>query len=164
GRLVGDLTAPSESLLADEYLRKAKIEGRAETFDLKLCHVDGSRVDTRCSCFWSDTEQKIFYVIHDATEQKKLDKLKQQFYEMLARDMIEPLVSTEEAIANAVRESGDQVTEESAKDLAMIGRSVVKMKALTSELIKLQQRDFTNLSLDRGVCDLQDIVADAVSL
>src|SRR5262249_49081193 len=80
-------------LAAEEQCREARNSSDLHSFELRLKHKNGRIIDTRWTVFWSDIQKALFCVVHDITEQKNIDRLKQDFVDMVSHDLRSPLMS-----------------------------------------------------------------------
>ncbi len=93
GVKLNELVVAEESLLADEHIRKAILSTEVYTFKLKLRRGQDSVIETIWSCFLAPTQERLFCVVRDVTEEEELARMKQDFVDMISHDLRSPLTS-----------------------------------------------------------------------
>jgi len=161
GKSLHELTVSEQSLLADEYVRKAVISSQTEQFELLLKHADGRTVDTRWSCLWSTSERKLFCVVRDVTEERKIEQLKQDFTNMISHDLRSPLMAMGNALTLLKSGAKGEIPGEARQRVETSARNVDKLIVLVNDLLDFQKLKAGKMDLALAPVSLQSIINDA---
>ncbi len=159
-----DLTVAEDSLLADEHVRAAVQSSEVRQFELKLMHANGTVMDTRWSCLWSQAERKIFCVVRDVSEEKKIEQLKQDFADMISHDLRSPLMSMGNALTLLLAGVKGSIPEEALKRIDTSARNVEKLIVLVNDLLDFQKLKAGKMELVLEPVELESIIKDATGL
>src|SRR6202042_3231221 len=73
------LLRPENADRVSKMLATARSEGTKQSFETPVLHKDGRVVDILWSVRYSETERSLFCIMHDMTERKEIERLKQEF-------------------------------------------------------------------------------------
>ncbi len=62
-------------------------------FESRMRRSNNEFIDTLWSTYWSQPDKALFSVIHDITQRKELERLKEEFVAMVSHDLRTPLTS-----------------------------------------------------------------------
>jgi PAS domain S-box-containing protein len=159
-----DVAVAEDSLLADEYVRSAIQSSDVRQFELRLKCSDGSVIDTRWSCLWSQAERKIFCVVRDVTEEKKIEQLKQDFANMISHDLRSPLMAMGNSLTLLKAGAKGELPEDARKRIDLSARNVEKLIVLVNDLLDFQKLKAGKMELLLEEASLQAIIKDASDL
>jgi len=126
--LVSLLAFQSDSeFIHSEFKRIAGSLSETGKFDLKFKLKDGSTRDFQWTVACSKNDQSFSCVVHDVTQLKELERLKQQFMLMVSHDLRSPLTAL---MINFSMYSDGAKGDVSAQQLAEFERAQVSMKLL----------------------------------
>ena len=163
GKPLHTLTSTDQSLLADECLRRVRMSQETQVFELTLLARDGSRIETRWSCFWADTEQKIIAVVNDISEQKQIDRIKHDFEQVIGDELRKPLMTLRSQI-QSLRSQDFNLSDEVENEFKRVERNLEKLLALVDEFADMQQLDATTIRLEFSNCLVCELEHDALEL
>ncbi len=163
GSPMNTVAAPEQSLLADEYIRNAKAGGE-QLFELSLRKRDGETVETRWSCIWSQEDQKLFCVVHDISEEKAIEQLKQDFADMISHDLRSPLMAMSNSLSLIEAGVKGEIPEEARAGVQTSARNVEKLIALVNDLLDFQKLKAGKMQLNQQRHSLHSIVKEAAGL
>lgn len=140
-------------------------------FDIRMIRKDGSLVDIRLSAHWSAKENSFFCVAHDVTQQRDLERLKQQFMNMVTHDLRSPLTSLQLAMELMNGGLCGELPDAAQKKLMTMNRSVLWLIDLINDLLDIDKLeagqmelnlDWQNLYLifERAYNTVSDLAAD----
>lgn len=164
GKSLHDLTVVEESLLADEQVRGAVQSSQVRQFELRLKCADGRVADTRWSCLWSQAERKIFCVVRDVTEEKKIEQLKQDFANMISHDLRSPLMAMGNSFTLLKAGVKGQLPGDALKRIDLSARNVDKLIVLVNDLLDFQKLKAGKMELILQTESMQSIIRDAADL
>lgn len=137
--------------------------GEAVSIENIITRKDRSKADMAWSINWSPDRRSYFCVVHDITQQKQAERMKQELMQMASHDLRSPLCSIQ--ISLNLLESG-AAGELSEKSKKIVGRStsdVTRLIELIDDLLDLEKLQAGKMQLDMEVCDMSVVAARAVS-
>ncbi len=141
------------------------IAGSPDTvFESRIRKTDGNFIDTVWNARWSARDKSFFCIIHDITERKNAERLKQEVMAMVSHDLRSPLASigvTLELISDGV------FGELSAKGVDSVGKaeqSVAALIALINDLLDVERLEYGALAMDLQDSKLSEVVSHAVDM
>jgi PAS domain S-box-containing protein len=85
------IVAPQDMDYVEAAVKKV-VDGDGDgAFESRVVRRDGSVIDTLWSVHWSEFDQSLFCVIHDDSERKQLDRMKQEVVAMITHDLRSPV-------------------------------------------------------------------------
>lgn len=164
GQSLMDITIDEDKLLADDYLQKVFKSQEAITFDLRVSDKYGQILETQWSALWSDLEQLIFCVVRDVTEERKIDRLKQDFLDMISRDLKTPLVTMQGALGKVASGACGPLAQPVQKEINTSEKTITRLMKLVDNLLDFRRLETGKLELDLSRVDLLDIAKEAANL
>lgn len=164
GKLLIELVSPEDIHLADEHLRASKESKENVFFELKLVRKNGETVETRWSCFWSSLDESLFCVVQDITEQKRVERLKDDFVGMISHDLRSPLMSLLSSTSMLAAGARGALSAEQISEVEKVSANVEILIALVNDLLDFQKLRSGKVELDLSECDLATILKDSVEL
>ena len=164
GKQLAEITLPEDNPVVQGEFEATRLTSKQRSFELRMRRKDGAYIETRWSCFWSSTDNSLFSVINDITEQRRNERLKQEFVEMIRQELHEPLT----AMAGSLRIISDAVTEEVSGDVTRrvqsMLRNIERLIVLVNALLGSQKFTTSQMQLKLEDCDLQLLVDEAVDM
>ncbi|MCC7529677.1 MAG: PAS domain-containing sensor histidine kinase [Candidatus Melainabacteria bacterium] len=161
---ISAVTVAEQSLLAEEYVRKVIKSCTMEQFELRLLHVQGQTIDTLWSCLWSPAEKKLFCVVRDVSEEKKIEQLKQDFADMISHDLRSPLMAMGNALTLVMAGAKGDLPDAARQRIEMSARNVDKLIVLVNDLLDFQKLKAGKMELALERVPLESIINDAADL
>lgn len=164
GAPMHSLTVPEQSLLADEQFRIAMKSEKPETFELQLRSVEGKTLDTRWSCLWSQPHQKMFCVIHDISEHKRIEQMKEDFANMISHDLRSPLMAMHNSLSLIVAGVKGSISQDVQTDIRRAVANLDKLMQLVNDLLDFQKLKAGRMELAREHFDARELARDTKDL
>jgi PAS domain S-box-containing protein len=159
-----DITVGADSLAAEEYIRKACTSEQVSVFELKLARADGSYLETRWSAFWSVVEKRLFCVVHDVTEEKRISQMKEDFINMISHDLRSPLTSMLGSMSLVNAGALGPISPEVDQQISLANRNIKKLVAFVNDILDFQKLGAGKMVLDRNRCDLAALIDNSVEV
>ncbi|HEY9786292.1 MAG TPA: ATP-binding protein [Candidatus Obscuribacterales bacterium] len=137
-----DLVQAKESISA---IVKNKV---ASSFEARIKRKDGSLLDTLWSAHWSDLEKSIFCVVHDISEQKEAERMKQEVVAMITHDLRTPLTTLLTFMEMLEQGALVELDEKTERLLTNAQRSGKRMMDLINDLLDIEKIKAGMLELD----------------
>lgn len=164
GTAVSRYAVDAQKERAEEFIQASTASSDVQSFELQLLHPDGAHIDTRWSCLWSLAEKKLFCVVRDVTEEKRVERLKQDFTDMISHDLRSPLMAMGNALTLIKSGVKGPVPEAAVPRIETSSRNVEKLIVLVNDLLDFQKLKAGKMELDLQPETLESIVLDAVDL
>lgn len=164
GQSLMDITIDEDKLLADDYLQKVIKSQEAMTFDLRVSDKYGQILETQWSALWSELEQLIFCVVRDVTEERKIERLKQDFLDMISRDLKTPLVTMQGSLGKIASGACGPLAQPVQKEINTSEKTITRLMKLVDNLLDFRRLETGKLELDLSRVDLLDVAKEAASL
>jgi PAS domain S-box-containing protein len=164
GQPLHSLAVPEQSFLAEEHLRNTMGSEKSETFDLQLRTASGQTIDTRWSCLWSQPHKKMFCVIHDVSEQKKVEQLKEDFANMISHDLRSPLMAMHNSLSLIIAGVKGNVSDEVRADISRGIANLDRLMQLVNDLLDFQKLKAGRMELQREEFDFREVARETTDL
>lgn len=148
GKYAIDLVSESQKEKAAEFFDNLKRQDIFEPIELGLKTADGNVVETAWAAHWSKAENSTFCVVHDITERKRVEKLKQELTAMITHDLRSPLntvVNVFEFFEPIVDKADD---ERAPRYLKMGRRNTARMLSLINDLLDIEKIKSGNMNIE----------------
>jgi PAS domain S-box-containing protein len=164
GLRLSDVVVKEDSALAERELLAARKSRQNHSFELRMQHKDTTPIDTKWACFWSGSEDNLFCVVNDNTEQKKIERLKHDFIEVITEDLRAPLTSMKESMHAIIAGRRGPVSESTRGRLQGMAGSMDRLILLADNLLDSQKLSGGEMHLDRRPTDLSFVFAQAAEM
>ncbi len=164
GTKVERYAADEQKISAAQNIHSAVSSLSVQNFELQLCRFDGAVVDTRWSCLWSNAERKLFCVVRDITEEKRVERLKQDFADMISHDLRSPLMAMGNALTLITTGVKGSVPSAARPRIETSARNVEKLIVLVNDLLDFQKLKAGKMELVLEPVVLEAIIRDAAEL
>ncbi len=162
GKSLMDICGDDDAVRADDELRTSSQTTEMRTFDLSLNRKNGDPVDTRWSCVWSEREQNLFAVVHDISEEKNIERLKQDFVDMISHDLRSPLTSMLGSLSMIAAGAKGPLPEEAGKEVNSAVNNVERLVDFINDLLDFQKLKAGRMQLELGPVNLKDVVDESL--
>jgi PAS domain S-box-containing protein len=161
---VSNYAVAEQKTMSDQCIGSAVTSQSVQQFELQLLHMNGNIVETRWSCLWSSAERKLFCVVHDITEDKRIEQLKQDFTDMISHDLRSPLMAMGNALTLIKSGAKGEVPEKALARIERSSRNVEKLIVLVNDLLDFQKLKAGKMELTLEPFALESIIKDAADL
>jgi len=151
GKRAIDLIDKQDQKTALQILRDASQgkDGDQKRFEVRVTRLDGTVSDTEWSATMSADTHTLCCVIHDISERKEIDRLKQEFVAMVSHDLRAPLTAIQmvHSMIEQDLEMQPQSDPDTQRNLAIARDNINRLMALINNLLDLEK-------LESGMMDL----------
>lgn len=152
------LIADSEKESSKLLLRKATESSGQSNFELNLICKDGKLITTLWSSYWSQKEKLLYCVVHDISERKRLEQMKQSYLEMISSDLRIPLASMAEAAEKLSGTLAGSLSEAALQRIQMVRRNLSRLLVLVNDLLEMSSLSSAELKLKKESCQIKDLL------
>lgn len=128
-----DVQRVSEAI---EGIRSRRTSG---SFECKIIHKNRSEVHTVWSLRWSEVDKALFCVLHDITERKELEQLRQHFIAMVSHELRTPLNTVKNFCAMLAEPIYGLLNDRGEIRRASVEREVDRLQRLIDDLLDLEK-------------------------
>lgn len=158
GKPISQVLAADECARTMETLAKARQHGGNVFFETTITKGGGATGFALWTVHWSQAEQSWFCVVHDITERKHIERLRQEFVAMVSHDLRTPLTSLlvyfglmTEGVYGSLSDKGNEVT------LKARG-TTTRLIELINDILDLEKMEAGKLEMSFTNCDVQSII------
>jgi PAS domain S-box-containing protein len=155
GKNILDFVYLEDRTLAEKYLAQTAESDEGKTFEFRIARGDQA-VDTRWSCLYNRQAEELFAVVHDIEEEKKIERLKQDFVDMVSHDLRSPLTSMLFSLDMIAEQSFSGLSEDGLNELNNAQRNLTKLLGFVNDLLDFQKLQHGKMQLN---CELMDVNA-----
>jgi len=127
--------------------RIAQSTGEGQVENIIKC-ADGSLRNSVWTVFWSSEKRAFFCVVHDVTELRNVEKLKQHFISVASHDLRAPLTSVTLNVSILTESMASELPSGVMKELDRVLTSAQRLTGLVNELLELDKLEAGKLSVE----------------
>lgn len=159
-----DLVVGSDTSKTLDYLEKLKLAGadKSTPLEIEMRSSTGASIETLWSAHWSAEENSFFCVIHDMTDRRRAEKLKQEVIAMITHDLRTPLSTINNVLDFFENGTSGTFDAKGRNYVLMAKRNADRMVALINDLLDIEkiksgmmQLEVDSVSLNRCFDDCQ---------
>lgn len=123
---------------AQRFFKQLQEDHELEPIEVRLKHLDGRAIDTSWSVQWSKDANTAFCVVHDVSERKAAERLREEVLHMVSHDLRTPLTTLSnvfEFLSNAETD----LLERRAHYIRLGERNVERLIGLISDLLDVEK-------------------------
>jgi PAS domain S-box-containing protein len=129
----------------------------------QLRKKDGETIHVSWTGFWSATEATLFCIIHDVSEQKRLDALREEFFAMVSHDLKNPLVACIGLLTMLENGTLGELSERGQKIVASTHGAFERMTRLLDDFLQLEKMEAGQFVLQSKKFHLAQAIEEAVA-
>lgn len=166
GKLFVEFISKEDAHSLVDSLDKLKKGIEIEPIEVRMVRKDGNIIDTFWSATWSSEEKSIFCVIHDITERKEAERMKQEVVAMITHDLRTPLSTIRNFHEMLSTGLLGELTEKAERMLILAERNSSRMLNLINDLLDVEKIKAGMMELNRenlDVFQMLETVAQSLS-
>lgn len=156
GKHLVDIVVPADAGRTLNYLEHTKESDTEAALETQLRRKDGTPQDMLCSAHFSKEEGYFFCVIHDITERKQAERLRQEVVAMVTHDLRTPLGTVSNILDFMQRGTFGHLDEKGEKYIISGQRNVERMMTLINDLLDIEKIQSGRMELSLNDLPLQD--------
>jgi len=159
-----DLVAPTDVARTVDFLEQLKVTEATSPLETQMRQKDHILIDVLLSAHYSKAEDNTFCVIHDITERKQAERLRQEVVAMVTHDLRTPLGTVKNILDLLQRSHFDDFDEKDKKYVVSGQRNVDRMMTLINDLLDIEKITSGRMKLDLGRVVLQELFDASLEL
>lgn len=165
GKHVIDLIASGDVSKALSYFEALKSEYNAvPSCEIEMLTASRTTVETVWSAHWSEPENSLFCVIHDISERRQAEKLKQEVMAMITHDLRTPLTTIYHVLDFLEEMVVDSSGERGPRYVQMARHNADRMLNLINDLLDIEKIRSGNMTIETAPLDLSRCFANCERL
>jgi PAS domain S-box-containing protein len=132
--------------------------GSNGTVEMRIKRADGSHADSLWSISWSPSEGALFCVAHDITQRKELERLKQDFVNMVSHDLRSPLTGIQYTLDLIGMGVYGEIPADMQEAVTGANLNSKRLIRLINELLDLDKYESGKLELNRGDSSISEVI------
>ncbi len=154
------LIAPESMAEFAATIESAKNSSLPQTFEAKVQTKNSGIREAAWSIYWSTSEQCLFCIVHDITENKRIEAMRRQFLSMLSSDLKLPLAKIAEVISELMSDSS--LSNHAIDKFKTTKRNLGRLVSLVDDLLEVTELKSGRLDLRFCKADLTKLLENAV--
>jgi PAS domain S-box-containing protein len=110
------------------------------------------------SVFWSQLDNSYYCVIHDVTEQKRSQAMKEMFLDMISRDLQRPLTEMGSNLRTLITAKQAELSKECLSKLQMAEKNLQRLLKLVSDLLEVTKLQSNDIRLQKNECAVLELL------
>jgi|688.fasta_scaffold131137_1 PAS domain S-box-containing protein len=131
--------------------------GVTPVLEVRMLTIAKNIIDTSWSAIWSERDQSLFCVIHDISERKNLERLKQDFIAMISHDLRTPLMSVHSSLDLVQSGAVGDLAPQTESQLASASRSTEHLIDLVNDLLDFEKLEAGRMDFSSDSAPLAEI-------
>jgi PAS domain S-box-containing protein len=164
GMNIQTLVHPDDREATYEELESVKDRDSGHNFEARLRARDGQYIFTDWSTNWSPDDDSILCVIHDITDRKRAEKLKQDVIAMVSHDLRAPLTSIAMVLDMVMEGAGGELNDRGNRLVSRAQQSVQSLISMIKDLLDIERYEAGGLQLNLEEASVRDILNRAIDM
>lgn len=161
GVSIFDLVSAADCDKVDSLFQASTKSGTTRVEEIQMVTKDKTTIETAWSLIWSKSDRSFFSVMHDITERKELERLKQDFIAMISHDLRTPLMSLNSSFELVESGAVGQVPAEARPQLSRAIKNTEHLIDLVNDLLDFEKLEAGRMEFDLTDCKLINIIEQA---
>jgi len=134
------------------------------SFEARLRRTDGRIIDTVWTVRWSNSDKSFFCIVHDITERKEAERLRQQVLAMVSHDLRSPLMSISVTTDLLLVGSLGVLNEKGQSVITKVQKSIGSLMKMINDLLELEGLCTSGVDLYYESTEITTLMEEAVDM
>ncbi|HEY9713977.1 MAG TPA: PAS domain S-box protein, partial [Chroococcales cyanobacterium] len=157
-----DLVFAEDRQKVEQHIDRLHNGEKMPPLEIRLIHRDGTTVDVLWSANWSQSDQALYCVMHNISERKQIDQMKQEFVAMVSHDLRTPLTSVQTCLALVETGNFGEINADGLRFIAMADSNITRLIGLVNGLLDIERMTSGKLDLHFAATTLNEIVQSSI--
>lgn len=136
-------------------------ERAALDFEAVIETAERKKIEMMWSASWSAVNETIFCVIHDITEAKEVERLREQFIQTVSNDLTQPLVEIDYDITKILSAPDGGVPQGAVASLEQVKGNISHLSRLLNDLLDMESVRSGRINVVPEACNTSEILKRA---
>lgn len=119
---------------------------------------------TRWSCLYSSESKELFAVVHNIEQEKIVERLRQDFVDMVSHDLRSPLSSMHVSLDLVGQKAYGEISKEAEQEVFGAQRNLIRLLDFVNDLLDFQKLKHGTLQLECDNAHVDSLVQSALDL
>lgn len=148
GMRYSELIVPEDVQKTTQFLDKIRAEQDLGSIECRIAHKKGNDVHMVWAVRWSAVDQVLFCVVHDISERKELEQLRQHFMAMVSHDLRTPLNSVKNFLGMLNTPIYGTLSEKGGVRKQAVEYEIDRLNRLIDDLLDLEKLEAGKMELE----------------
>ncbi|MBX9687006.1 MAG: cell wall metabolism sensor histidine kinase WalK, partial [Candidatus Obscuribacterales bacterium] len=145
-----------------DALARCKSSHEASLIELTIKVGKEQTLETIWSAYWSETERSLFCVVHDISERKESERIKQEFLSMISSDLKRPLSRISEQVNTLLCLKAGGLPAQAIEKLSVVQKNVSRLLLLVNDLLQISELESGKLELSKEDCSIEELIKRSI--
>jgi len=165
GTLIANFLVEDDAIRVINLLSQAKANETAViALEAQFKRQNDTLLWMEWSIHWSSQEQSFFCVAHDITERKALERMKQDFANMVSHDLRTPLTSTQAFFDLLATGAYGDLSSKGLDNVSRLKANVSRLLNLIDELLDIEKMESGKMEMKLAATSLSAIVEGGIDM
>lgn len=155
---------PDDRKAAAEEIEKLSLGVNIMAFESRILCKDGSHKWLRWNAVASPSDQLIYASARDITDQKKIEKMKDEVIAMATHEMRNPLTAIHASLSVLIDEIDSNISPTSKKLISIAHQSSAHLIELVNDFLDIQKLEYGRMDFHIRTVDLAPLLRKAIEL
>lgn len=147
--------------VVNQSLDKCRGQEDVSQFEARLIRKDGKIVDTLWSTRSSAENSDLFCVVHDVSDRKEAERIKQEVIAMVSHDLRSPLATVKVVHESLLQGALGSLNERGERMVTVAAGNIERMMSLINDLLLIEKAKSGGLRIRKSTLDLKAVMEAA---
>jgi len=162
GRSARDFIHPADLDSIRNEMRRARFGHLIRNFATRYMHKDGHVVMLEWSGVWSEPEQRHFFIGRDVTEQKRVERMKDEFIATVSHELRTPVTSIAGPLALLTSGAAGDLPDAAKRLVSMAHGNSRRLARLIEDVLDIEKIEGGKITLDFQRVEVKGVVEQAI--
>ncbi|MBX9666888.1 MAG: cell wall metabolism sensor histidine kinase WalK [Candidatus Obscuribacterales bacterium] len=161
GKGINTLIHENDQDSAYATLTEIRENSTTKTFETRIISGSGYERHMQWSAQWSDRDLTFFCVVHDISDRKAIERLKQDFINMISHDLKTPLTAVRLTLELVLKGVYGQIDAKGVNRITVAQDSTQRLIELVNQLLQLEKLEAGKMELKKEVHPIAELIHSA---
>ncbi|MBS1957711.1 MAG: PAS domain S-box protein [Cyanobacteria bacterium SZAS-4] len=157
GMRFNEIIVPEDLQKVTQFLDNIREDQDPGTIECRIAHKKGHDAHMIWAVRWSPLDQALFCVVHDISERKELEQLKQHFMAMVSHDLRTPLNSVKNFLGMLNTPIYGTLSEKGGLRKGAVEQEIDRLNRLIDDLLDLEKLEAGKMELELKPTRIQSV-------
>jgi len=162
GRSAGGFVFPDDLDLVRNEMRSARRGHLIRNLAIRYLHKDGHIVTLSWSGVWSEPEQRHFFIGRDVTEQKRIERMKDEFIATVSHELRTPVTAIAGPLGLLATGAAGDMPDQVKRLVLMAHNNSNRLRGLINDILDIDKIETEKMAFNLGAVDIKRLVGAAI--
>jgi PAS domain S-box-containing protein len=154
---LGSILPPGHLADVEKSFSLARDSQAPLVFETPVAARSGKELVTLWSTYWSKADSKLYCIVHDITDRKRIENMRAQFVGLMSSDLKQPLAGIAASVS-LVLEGAAALSQAASDKFSSTKKNVERLIGLVNELLEVAEIDTGILSVKKDAADFAELL------